>query len=156
MLKVGDLAPMDVKVKNLQDKDATLSDYALTDYLLVYFYPKDDTPGCTTQACDLRDYNKDIMGLGVTIVGVSKDGVKSHNKFKEKHSLNFELLSDEEHRLMEAFGTWQEKKFMGKAYMGTSRSTFLLDKQGKVLYVWESAKPLGHGKDVYQVVKGLS
>lgn len=153
MLQPTDKAPMDILVKDIDGNEISLSKLATTQYLLIYFYPKDDTPGCTTEACELRDFNEDIKKLGVTVLGVSKDSVKSHNKFKTKHSLNFDLLSDEDHKLQEAFGVWQLKKFMGKEYMGTARTTFLLDKDGTVVKVWENVKPEGHAKAVYEYIK---
>lgn len=155
MLQVNDLAPIDIPLTNLEGNKTTLKEFLNKKYLVVYFYPKDDTPGCTTEACELRDYNQDIEKLGARIIGISKDSPKSHNKFKSKYNLNFELLSDESHNLQEAFGIWQQKKFMGKTYMGTVRSTFILDNTGKIIKVWEQVKPQGHAKEVYEFLSTI-
>jgi peroxiredoxin Q/BCP len=155
MLQVNDLAPIDIPLTNLEGNKTTLKEFLNKKYLVVYFYPKDDTPGCTTEACELRDYNQDIEKLGARIIGISKDSPKSHNKFKSKYNLNFELLSDESHNLQEAFGIWQQKKFMGKTYMGTVRSTFILDNTGKIIKVWEEVKPQGHAKEVYEFLSTI-
>jgi thioredoxin-dependent peroxiredoxin len=155
MLKTGEKIPLDIPVLNESGTEVTLKDFLQKQYLVIYFYPKDDTPGCTTEACELRDYNSKILELDTQIVGVSKDSVKSHNKFKTKHKLNFDLLSDENLKLQEAFGVWQLKKFMGREYMGTLRTTFLIDKNGKIIEVWENVKPLGHAKQIYDFIKSL-
>lgn len=155
MIKIGQIAPLDIEVLNEDSKPVNLSQYLNNDYLLLYFYPKDDTPGCTTEACEIRDFNKDISELGVKIVGVSKDSVKSHLKFKEKYSLNFELLSDQESTLQQAFGVWQLKKMMGREYMGTVRSTFLINRDGVIVNVWENVKAQGHAKEVFEYIKSL-
>lgn len=152
MLKIGDDIPSTIKVLNDEGESITLQQF-LGKYLVLYFYPKDDTPACTTEACELRDFNKDITALGASIVGVSKDSIKSHVKFKQKHSLTFPLLSDESTELQQAFGVWAEKKFMGRTYMGTLRTTFLIDKKGKVIHVWEDVSAKGHGKEVYERLK---
>lgn len=112
--------------------------------LILYFYPKDDTPGCTTQACDVRDNFQQLSKLNVAVVGVSKDSVASHQKFKAKYDLNFPLLSDEQGQLCEAYGVWKEKKNYGKTYMGIERSTFLIDENGVVKKVWRGVKASGH------------
>lgn len=156
MLQVNDLAPIDIQLTDLEGNKTTLKEFLNKKYLVVYFYPKDDTPGCTTEACELRDYNQDIEKLGARIIGISKDSAKSHNKFKSKYNLNFELLSDESHNLQEAFGVWQQKKFMGRTYMGTVRSTFILDNTGKIIKVWEQVKPEGHAKEVYEFLSAIS
>lgn len=156
MLQVNDLAPIDIQLTDLEGNKTTLKEFLNKKYLVVYFYPKDDTPGCTTEACELRDYNQDIEQLGARIIGISKDSAKSHNKFKSKYNLNFELLSDESHNLQEAFGVWQQKKFMGRTYMGTVRSTFILDNTGKIIKVWEQVKPEGHAKEVYEFLSAIS
>ncbi len=152
MLKVGDQAPLEIKVKSMQGQDVSLKDL-LGKYVVVYFYPRDNTPGCTKEACSFRDVNTELKKLGVKVIGVSKDSVKSHQKFIDKYGLNFELWSDEEHKLIEAFGAWQEKKFMGRSFMGTVRSTFVIDPQGKIFQVWEKVKPDGHGEEVLKLMK---
>lgn len=152
MIKVGEAIPLNIEVLNEKEEKVTLKEF-LGKYLVLYFYPKDDTPGCTTEACELRDFNKDIVKLGATIVGISKDKIKSHLKFKEKHNLPFPLLSDESTQLQQAFGIWAEKKFMGRTYMGTLRTTYLIDPEGKVVHIWENVSPKGHGQEVFERVK---
>lgn len=154
MLKEGDKAPLDLEV-NLNEKETVSLKQYLGKYVFLYFYPKDDTPGCTKEACGFRDANNEIEELGAKVVGVSKDGLASHDKFAEKHSLNFTLLSDEDHKLMEAFGVWGERSFMGKTYMGTSRSTFIIDPEGNIVKVWEKVKPANHTEEVLDYLKSI-
>jgi len=146
--------PTDVKVHNLIGEEVTLSKY-LGNYLVIYFYPKDDTPGCTKEACSFRDFNKDIEELGAKIIGISKDNVKSHNKFIENHKLNFELLSDPETKLQDAFGVWAEKSMFGKKFIGTLRTTFLVNPDGNIVKVWEDVKPDNHAKEIYEELNKL-
>lgn len=153
MLKQGDKAPLKVTVEG-PDGESSLNDH-LGDWVVLYFYPRDDTPGCTTEACSLQDSNPKLKKLGAKVIGVSKDTQKSHGKFKDKYKLKFDLWSDPDHKLMEAFGTWQEKSMFGKKYMGTTRSTFLIDPEGKIAQVWEKVKPDGHGDDVLKVLSDL-
>ena len=112
--------------------------------VVLYFYPKDDTPGCTIQACDFRDALPRFGGVDAVVLGVSPDSVKSHAKFRAKFDLNFSLLSDEDHAVAEAYGVWKEKKMYGRTYMGIERSTFLIDEEGKVAEVWRKVRPKGH------------
>jgi peroxiredoxin Q/BCP len=123
---------------------------------VVYFYPKDDTPGCTREACAFRDRSSELKKLGVTVLGVSPDSVKSHGKFRTKYTLNFPLLSDPDHAAAEAFGAWQEKSMYGRKYMGIQRSTFLFDAAGKLARVWEKVNVDGHDAEVIDAVKALS
>jgi len=141
--------------------DFTLRDdggnpHSLADYkgkwLVLYFYPKDDTPGCTTEACSLRDARDDITDLGAEIIGISKDEPSSHEKFKAKYSLNFTLLSDPEGKVIEAYGAWGKKMF-GKE--GILRKTFLIDPAGMVQKVYGRVTPLGHGEQVIEDLKRL-
>lgn len=129
-LKEGDLAP---HFSALNEKGQTVS---LADYkgkkLVLYFYPKDDTPGCTAEACSLRDGYPRFQSQGYEILGVSPDSVKKHVKFQDKYSLPFNLLADEDHQVSEAYGVWGEKKFMGRTYMGVLRTTFVIDGEGKI------------------------
>ncbi len=125
----------------------------LDSWVVLYFYPKDDTPGCTKEACSLRDVREEFKRRGVEVIGVSKDSPKSHQKFIEKYKLNFTLWSDEDHVLMEAFGTWGEKRFMGRTYMGTLRSTFLIDPKGVISHVWEKVSPEEHGEEVLDMLE---
>ena len=132
-------------------------DYKLSDFLgkevLVYFYPKDNTPGCTTEACEIRDNYKEMEKLGLVVLGISPDDNKSHNKFKEKYKLPFTLLSDTDHKVCELYGVWTKKKFMGRVYMGVVRSSFLIDTKGKVKKIYEEVKPKEHAKEVIGDIK---
>jgi peroxiredoxin Q/BCP len=116
--------------------------------VVLYFYPKDDTPGCTAQACGLRDVWAELQGKGAVVLGVSPDSPKRHVKFKEKYGLPFTLLSDERHEVAEAYGTWVEKSMYGKTYMGMERSTFVIDADGNVAEVMRKVKPAEHADDV--------
>jgi thioredoxin-dependent peroxiredoxin len=116
--------------------------------VVLYFYPKDDTPGCTTQACGIRDAYGEFERAGAVVLGVSPDNERSHVKFREKYELPFTLLADTEHAVADRYGVWGEKKFMGKKYMGVSRSTFVIDEGGKVKKVFEKVTPATHADDV--------
>ncbi len=142
MLDVGDKIPeLQIDTKNKKT--------------VIYFYPKDDTPGCTKEACTFRDLKSDFAKAGAIIIGVSKDAEKSHSKFKEKYGLNFDLIADEDGKLCEAFGVWQEKSFMGKKYMGIVRSTFLADSDGIIKKVWRNLKVDGHMEEVLKEAESL-
>ena len=116
--------------------------------VVLYFYPKDDTSGCTTQACEFRDAWADVQAAGAIVLGVSPDGVGSHGKFRAKFELPFPLLADEDHRVAEAYGVWGEKKMYGRTYEGILRTTFLIDSQGRITRVFEKVKPAGHAAEV--------
>jgi thioredoxin-dependent peroxiredoxin len=116
--------------------------------VLLYFYPKDDTPGCTTEACNFRDDYSQYEQAGVTILGISPDSPKSHARFKEKFHLPFPLLADEGHHVADQYGVWGPKKFMGREYEGVLRTTFLIDPQGQIMRVFENVKPAGHSSEV--------
>ena len=116
--------------------------------VVLYFYPKDDTPGCTTEACNFRDDYSAYEKAGVTILGVSPDSVKSHVKFKEKFGLPFPLLADEDHKVCELYDVWALKKFMGREYMGVLRTTFLIDANGQIIQVFEKVKPAEHSTEI--------
>ncbi|MFH2118498.1 MAG: thioredoxin-dependent thiol peroxidase [Candidatus Paceibacterota bacterium] len=152
MLKPNTLAPLDIAVQDAQGKTISLKN-TLGKYLVLYFYPRDNTPGCTTEACNFRDTNDELKKLGVRVIGVSKDSPESHQKFAKKHRLNFELWSDPNHQLLEAFGAWGEKKRFGKIYQGIIRSTFIIDPQGKIIKVWEKVKPDNHTAEVLEFFK---
>ncbi len=154
MLHKGDKAPLSLLLTDEQGETFTLQDHAGS-WVVVYFYPRDNTPGCTVEAEGFRDKQDVFKKKGAVILGVSKDTCASHQKFVEKKELNFTLVSDETHALMEAFGTWGEKKFMGREYMGTSRSTFLLDPKGTIVHVWEKVKPVGHAEEVLKAIDEL-
>jgi len=125
-------------------------------HVVLYFYPKDATPGCTTEACDFRDFHPDFQKLDTIVLGVSPDDVKSHDKFTAKHELPFPLLADVDHEVAEQYGVWVLKKMYGREYMGIERSTFLIDKEGTIVRVWKKVKVAGHVQEVLQAVKELS
>ncbi len=145
-IKSGSLAP-GFSLKDDEGKTRTLSEFKGTKIVL-YFYPKDDTPGCTTEACIFRDDYSEYIGAGITILGVSPDSVKSHKKFREKFNLPFSLLADEDHQVSEAYGVWGKKMFMGKEYMGVLRTTFIVDEKGRIANVFEDVKPSEHSKEI--------
>ena len=142
----------DIKLQGL-DIDGSEKEYSLNDFkgqkVILYFYPKDNTSGCTQEACDFRD-NINRLTNYATVIGVSPDSIKSHKSFKEKQSLNFILLSDPEHKLAEEFEVWKEKSMYGRKYMGIERSTFILDKNGKVEKEWRKVKVKGHVDEVIE------
>ena len=130
-------------------KMRSLSDYRGSPVVL-YFYPKDDTPGCTKEACNFRDDYSAYEQAGVVILGVSPDTPKSHSKFKAKYNLPFTLLADEDHRVCDLYGVWGPKKFMGKEYTGVLRTTFLIGPEGKILRVFENVKPADHSAEILE------
>jgi thioredoxin-dependent peroxiredoxin len=152
MVDIGDKAPA---FKANTDGGGMLSLKDLKGKKVVlYFYPKDDTPGCTTEAQGFRDARGKFSKLGAEIVGVSRDSVKRHDNFKAKYDLPFKLISDEDGVVCEAYGVWQEKKNYGKTYMGIVRSTFLIDEKGKIVEVWRNLRVKGHVEKVLEAVKG--
>lgn len=143
---------------SLPDKDGTvhsLQDYA-GKYLVLYFYPKDNTSGCTNQACAFRDGREMLADLGAEVVGISKDSVKSHASFAEKNNLNFTLLSDTSTETIKAFGSWKPKKFMGREFLGINRDTYLIDPQGNIVKKYEGVDPQNNIKDVYTDLRKLT
>ena len=145
-MAVGDVAP-----------DFTLSDGAgntvrMSDLrgkkVVLYFYPKDLTPGCTQEACDFRDRYAALQETGAVLLGVSPDSVKSHARFAEKHALPFPLLADEDHAVAAAYGVWKEKSMYGRTFLGIERTTFLIDAEGKIARIWPKVKVAGHGDSV--------
>lgn len=133
----------------------TLSSYE-GKWVLLYFYPKDDTPGCTIEACMLRDQFPDFQNVDAVILGISTDSVKSHKKFEEKYELPFTLLADETKEVVGTYGVFGEKKMMGRTYMGTHRTSFLIDPAGKIAKVYEKVKPELHANEVLQDLKRLT
>lgn len=123
--------------------------------VVLYFYPKDDTPGCTTESCSFRDNLDDLQALGAQVIGISRDSAASHDKFKTKYGLNFPLVSDEDGKACEAYGVWVEKSMYGKKYMGIQRATFLIDAAGKIARVWPNVKVNGHTAEVMAALKDL-
>ena len=156
MLKVNDQAPLSVTISDAQGRPVSLQQTIIDNpgkHIVLYFYPKDDTPGCTKEACNFRDTTSELEQRNAVVIGVSKDSQESHQKFAQKHELPFPLWSDPEHTLMEAFGVWGEQSFMGRKYMGTSRSTFIIDSTGKIVAVWEKVKPAKHSQEVLDFLK---
>ena len=121
---------------------------------VLFFYPKDDTPGCTREACEFRDELYRFEEQGVEVLGVSPDPVASHRKFKARHNLNFTLLADEDHAVADRFGVWTEKRMYGRTFWGVERSTFLIDEAGVVARVWRRVRPKGHAEAVVRVISG--
>ena len=145
-LKEGDKAPPFTVLTN-GGGTVSLSDYKGKPVIL-YFYPKDDTPGCTKEACAFRDHFSAFKKKGAVVLGVSTDPVKSHDKFVEKFKLPFTLLADEDKKIVEAYGVWGEKSFMGRKYMGTFRVTFLIGADGRIKKIWPTVKPEEHAEEV--------
>lgn len=151
MLKIGDKAP-DFILKNEQNNDIALNDFKGKKVVL-YFYPKDNTSGCTKEACSFRDVYDDILDAGAVVIGISKDNAISHEKFKNKYQLPFFLLSDPDNSVIEAYGAWQEKKMYGKTYMGIVRSTYIIDENGIIIKAYPKVKPDQHGEEVLRMLK---
>ena len=137
-----------------QGEKFSLKDYTQS-YVLVYFYPKDDTPGCTKQACAMRDNSKLIKKANLKVIGISPDGVEKHQKFKSKYDLNFTLLCDTDHKVAERYGVWVEKNMYGRKYMGVQRDSFLIDPDGKIIKHYKKVKPESHIDDVLNDLKDL-
>lgn len=151
MLSVGDEVP-DFSLKDAEGKTVKKSDFKGKRYA-VYFYPKDFTPGCTTEAAEFaRDYKK-FKSAEIEIVGISPDDVDSHKKFGEKMNVPYILLADTEKELAKKFGVWGKKQFMGREYMGVNRSTFLINEKGKIFKIFEKVKPAGHAQEVFDAFK---
>ena len=149
-LNIGDIAPLftlptdgngEITLKDLQGQKVVL-----------YFYPKDDTPGCTKESCNFNDNLSALSNLNTTVIGLSKCSVKKHDKFKAKYNLDFALASDENGNTCEDYGVWGEKSMFGKKYMGITRSTFLIDEQGKIEHIWRKVKVDGHVDEVLQAI----
>lgn len=150
-LQIGDIAP-DFTLPNESGESVTLS--ALTGKkILLYFYPKDDTPGCTKEACDFRDHFNTFQSHGVLVFGISKDHAKSHLKFKEKYNLPFPLLIDENADVCESYGVVDKKSMFGKTFLGITRSTFLIDENGKISAIWRKVKVPGHVEQILNELK---
>lgn len=149
-LKVGDKAP---HFEGPNEKGDTISlDQFKGKNLVLYFYPKDDTPGCTAEACSLRDAYADLKKAGIEIVGVSPDKPSKHQKFIDKYELPFTLLADETHQTLEAYGVWGLKKFMGREYMGVNRTTFIIDGSGKISHIIEKVDTKNHAQQIMETM----
>ena len=150
VLNVGDPAP-EFELEDSQGKLHRLSDYQ-GHSIVLYFYPKDDTPGCTKEACSFRDSYQTFRAAGIEVIGISPDSIKSHSKFIEKYDLPFVLLSDPNHKVTEAFGVWGIKKSFGREYEGVYRTTFVIGPEGKITRVFENVKPSLHSQEVLEAV----
>jgi peroxiredoxin Q/BCP len=151
-LKMGSKAP-DFDVPSSAGKNITLKEFKGKKKVVLFFYPKDNTPGCTVEACGFRDKFKEIEKQGAVILGVSPDGDKAHQKFITKFGLPFVLLSDEDKAVCQAYGVWVKKSMYGKEYMGVARTTFIINKDGAIANVFEKVKPDGHNEEVLEALK---
>ena len=153
-LKVGQKAP-DFSLESSEGKKISLKDYKGKKNVVLYFYPKDMTPGCTTEACSFRDNLTRVQKADAVVLGVSTDDLKSHDKFIEKHQLNFPLLADTEKEVVNAYGVWKKKSMYGREYMGIERSTFIIAKDGKIAKIFSKVKVDGHTEEVVAALKEL-
>lgn len=153
-LKVGDRAPA-FDLPAFPEGQIKLSQFKSKQNVVLYFYPRDNTPGCTTEACDFRDGLSQFQQADTVVLGVSTDDVASHQKFVEKFTLPFPLLADTDHALAEKYGVWVEKSNYGKKYMGIQRATFLINKQGKIAAIWPNVKVAGHVAEVAEALLQL-
>ena len=146
-----------IKAPNFELLSTSKNKYSLKDsigkYVVIYFYPKDDTPGCTIETNDFNKLLTKFKKLECEIYGISKDSLKSHNKFRDKYKIKFDLLADEEIRVLKKYKVWGKKKFMGREFMGINRTTFLIDKKGKIIKIWENVKVKDHAKEVLETLK---
>ncbi len=153
MLKVGQKAPQ-FTLPDQDGKKISLKDY-LGKVVVLYFYPKDMTSGCTKEACDFRDEFPNFRKLNIEVIGISKDSIKSHQNFIAKHNLPFTLLSDEEIKVVDKYDVWKEKSMYGRKYMGIERTTFLIDEDGKILKIYEKVKVNGHVENIIKDLKEI-
>ena len=153
-LKIGDKAP-EFLVKISEDKEYSLEELK-GKYVVLYFYPKDNTPGCTLEAMDFNELLQDFQVLNTMVLGVSRDNLKSHSKFKDKYNLKFNLGSDVEGETCSKYGVWVEKSMFGKKYMGVNRATFLINTQGKIAHIWPKVSVEGHAREVLNKIRDLS
>ncbi|MBS4175177.1 thioredoxin-dependent thiol peroxidase [Bacillus sp. FJAT-49736] len=151
-VEIGAKAP-DFELQASNGKMVRLSDFNGKKHVVLYFYPKDMTPGCTTEACDFRDAYKGFSNLDAVILGISPDEIKSHQKFIDKYSLPFLLLADVDHKVAEEYEVWKLKKNFGKEYMGIERSTFIIDKEGRIAKEWRKVKVDGHVEEALSFIK---
>ena len=143
---------IDFKLPSTSNNDYSLKS-SLGKYVVLYFYPKDDTPGCTIETNDFNKMLSKFKKLDCEIYGISKDNLKSHDKFRDKYKIKFDLLSDEDLKVLKKYKVWGKKKFMGREYMGINRTTFLIDKKGKIIKIWENVKVKDHAKEVFETLK---
>jgi thioredoxin-dependent peroxiredoxin len=154
MLTVGTVAP-DFTLQDQNGTYVSLHDYHET-YTLVYFYPKDDTPGCTKEACTIAEVYDEFEALNITVLGISKDSPKSHKKFAEKYKLPFRLLSDSEGEMIEEYGAWQNKSMFGRSFMGVARISYLIDGEGVIVKVYPNVDPAAHALQILKDVKEIT
>ena len=153
MIKENTKAPI-FKLPSTNKKDYSLKD-SIGKFVVIYFYPKDDTPGCTIETNDFNKLLSKFKKLDCEVYGISKDNLKSHDKFRNKYKIKFDLLADEELKVLKKYGVWGKKKFMGREFMGIIRTTFLLDKNGKIIKIWNNVKVKDHAKEVLETVKNI-
>ena len=153
MIKENTKAPV-FNLPSTNKKEYSLKD-SLGNYVVIYFYPKDDTPGCTIETNDFNKKLPKFKKLNCEILGISKDSLKSHDKFRDKYKIKFDLLADEEIKILKKYKVWGKKKFMGREFMGIIRSTYLIDKKGKILKVWENVKVKDHAKEVLDTLTNI-
>ena len=148
------------KAPNFNLPSTATKKYSLKDsigkYLVLYFYPKDDTPGCTTETNEFNKLLSKFKKLECEVYGISKDSLKSHDKFKEKYKIKFDLLADEELKVLKKYKVWKKKKFMGREFMGVVRTTYLIDKKGQILKVWNNVKAKDHAKEVLETLQQIT
>ena len=148
-----------MKAYNFTLPSTNKKNYSLTDsigkYVVLYFYPKDDTPGCTIETNDFNKLLSKFKKLDCEVYGISKDSLKSHDKFREKYKIKFDLLADENIKVLKKYKVWGKKKFMGREFMGIIRTTYLIDKKGKTLKVWDNVKVKDHAKEVLETLKNI-
>lgn len=154
MITVGALAPLDIKVTNQDGKSVSLGELK-GQKVVIFFYPKDNTPGCTKEACSFRDESEKFKKKNIAVIGISADSEKSHQKFINKYDLNFPLWADENKEISTAFGVYGEKSLYGIKYMGITRSTFILDENGKIIKIYPKVKPVGHAIEVLKDLETL-
>ena len=154
MLKINNKAPI-FNLNSTSGKIYSLKD-SIDKYIVLYFYPKDDTPGCTIETNDFNKLLSKFKKLECEIYGISKDGLQSHDKFRNKYKIKFDLLADEELTVLKKYKVWRKKKFMGREFMGIIRSTFLIDKKGKIIKIWDDVKVKDHVKEVLDTLKSIS
>lgn len=151
--QIGQTAP-EFSIPNQEGKQISLTDFK-GQWIVLYFYPKDDTPGCTTEAKDFTDLSQEFTALGATILGISPDTEKTHCQFIDKHKLSINLLSDTEHKIIETYGAWRLKNFMGKEYMGVARCTFLINPNQEIAFFWNNVRVKEHVQKVLTQLKKL-
>ena len=153
MLKINTKAPA-LNLYSTSGNSYSLKD-SIGKYVVLYFYPKDDTPGCTIETNDFNKLLTKFKKINCDVFGISKDNLKSHNKFKEKYKIKFDLLADDEIKIIKSYKIWAKKKFMGREFMGVIRSTFLIDPKGKIVKIWENVKVKDHAKEVLDTLKNV-